>query len=284
MRNHWNHFLHFGFSVILKVIRESSRVFFAMKIPLFSGIFDKILKKWNSVCYENICHTQVSLVRSIGGPCTPLYIDTTFTGGRIAPKENTFYLKLATFGHYVAFFIKVSSAFYYISCSDENDENRGVVLGRIVIYMYFAFSGFVSTGHWIKKHKQLANLLNFLCIFDQLNLGLCNFNRISFMKMIASQAPSLTIGCSGIIAVQQYIQFETPGSLSFPLTTLYTVTNSSLIKLTVKVVNVGITLYEWWNLVWTLALCVLPGFCGLFVSFGLVYSGTKTIMRFVSAY
>ncbi len=108
-------------------------------------------------------------------------------------------------------------------------------------------------------------------------------NGNELMKMIAFQAPSITIGCSGIIALQQWTQFEQPGSLSYQISGVMKRVSSivgwgDLVKWT-KWLSIGITAYELWDLIWALGLCVLPGCCGLFVGFGGVYFGAKTILK-----
>lgn len=238
----------------------------------------KMTFKWKNTQYKTVCQLHTSLVRKIGGKCSPLYVEPHENGKiKSTSPENLGWLKCATFIHCILCLIKLIGAISYVTSAGPNSD-RGAVIGRTVIYMYFALSGVVGPGYLILKQRELANFLNFLQTFDQMNLGLAKVNENELMKAIAFQAPSIMIGCSVIIGLQQWAQFERPGSLSYQISGVE-VGVSPVDRNLLKGISVGITLFEWWDLIWALGLCLLTGFCGLFVGFGGVYFGAKAILK-----
>lgn len=238
-----------------------------------------MVSKWKNTDYTTVCQMHISLLRKFGGKCSPLYVEHEDGNGRIkSTPDNVIWLKCATLIHGILCFVKLFGAISYVTSAGTNSD-RGAVIGRTAIYVYFAFCGFVGPGHLISKQRQLATFLNFLQVFDQLDLGLGKVNGNELMKIIAFQAPSIAIGCSGIIALQQWTQFEKPGSLSYQLSGVKKRVASLVGWDLMKWLSVGLTVYELWDLIWALGLCVLPGCCGMFVGFAGVYFGAKTILK-----
>lgn len=217
-----------------------------------------------SQSYSDLINWNVKLVRFIGWKCTPFKPASKnaiiYTG---AANQNSVFFLAAAILHSVLFGYGLILNWKQLrNYSAEDSKLKGTLLELAILNLHV--SGVSMVGLWFmaRKKRQFVPLFNLLCNFDNVDLGLGRIDS-QLMRFFVQQMPVVTLGSSLMYAV-----------------TLISALESSLhLSLIRGIAKISISVLQWWGVTWATGLCTLSGFCGLFVAYGAIYIGSKSVLR-----